>query len=107
MLKLFRIFVFIQMIIAFSACDRAKIDKIPLRDFFKAPEKSIFKISPNGEYISYLKPYKDRLNLFIITIANGNEQMVTTFTDYSIRSDYFWTYDNEIIFFQDNIGLDE
>lgn len=107
MLKLFRIFIFIQLIIAFGACDKPKSSRIPLRDFFKAPEKSIFRISPNGQYISYLKPYKDKLNLFIKTIANGEEKMVTSFTDYSIRTDYFWTFDNEIIFFQENIGLDE
>lgn len=107
MVKLFRIFIFIHIIIAFGACDKPKTNRIPLRDFFKAPEKSIFRISPNGEYISYLKPYKDKLNLFIKTIANGDEKMVTSFTDYSIRGDYFWTYNNEIIFFQENIGLDE
>ena len=33
--------------------------------------------------------------------------MVTYFTDYSVRGDYFWTYNNEIVFFQDLIALDE
>lgn len=33
--------------------------------------------------------------------------MATSFTDYSVRGDYFWTYNNEIVFSQDIIALDE
>lgn len=38
-----------------------KARKIPVEDFFKMPQETKFKISPNGEYISCLKPYKKRL----------------------------------------------
>ena len=33
--------------------------------------------------------------------------MVTSFTDYSVRGDYFWTYNNQLVFSQDIIAIDE
>jgi dipeptidyl aminopeptidase/acylaminoacyl peptidase len=106
MLKLFRTLLFIYVITALSAC-KQKAAPIPVIDFFKTPEKVSYRISPDGKYISYLKPYKDKQNLFIQSLAGGKEQMATSFTDYSIRGDYFWTYNNEIVFFQDIITVDE
>ncbi|WP_158825203.1 S9 family peptidase [Mucilaginibacter lacusdianchii] len=80
--------------------------QIPVRDFFKTPEKSFFKISPDGKYVSYLKPFKDKQNLFIQSLADGKEEMVTSFDDYPVR-DYFWTYNNQLVFSQDIIALDQ
>ncbi|GAB3919979.1 S9 family peptidase [Mucilaginibacter myungsuensis] len=70
-----------------------------MRDFFRPPEKSNFKISPDGKYISYLKPYKKRQNLFIHKLGEDRDTMVTSFTDYKV-GDYSWTYGNNIIFTQ-------
>ncbi|WCT12929.1 alpha/beta hydrolase family protein [Mucilaginibacter jinjuensis] len=77
-----------------------------MRDFFKTPEETYFKLSPDGKYISYLKPYKERQNLFIKTLADGKEVMATSFTDYGVR-DYSWTYNNQIVISQDVIALDQ
>jgi dipeptidyl aminopeptidase/acylaminoacyl peptidase len=106
MLNRFRILLFIFFSAALSAC-KQKAALIPVIDFFKTPEKISYRISPDGRYISYLKPYKDKQNLFIQSLEGGKEQMATAFTDYSIRGDYFWTYNNEIVFFQDIITNDE
>lgn len=106
MLKHFRILLLIYAITALCACKR-KATLIPVIDFFRTPEKVAYRISPDGKYISYLKPYKDKQNLFIQSLSGGKEQMATAFTDYSIRGDYFWTYNNEIVFFQDIITVDE
>jgi len=107
MCKQLRILRLFFVIIALSACRQHSSNQIPTVYFFKAPEKSDFKISPDGRYVSYLKPYKDKLNLFVKSMADGSERMATSFTDYSVRGDYFWTYNNEIVFFQDIIALDE
>jgi len=106
MLKHFRILLLIYAITFLCTC-KQKAAPIPVIDFFKTPEKVAYRISPDGKYISYLKPYKDKQNLFIQSLSSGKEQMATTFTDYSIRGDYFWTYNNEIVFFQDIIAVDE
>ena len=33
---------------------------IPMRDFFRNPEKAYFQISPGGDYISFVQPYENR-----------------------------------------------
>ncbi|MEO6981212.1 MAG: prolyl oligopeptidase family serine peptidase [Mucilaginibacter sp.] len=106
MLKHLRILSFIYITAIFSAC-RHHARQIPIIDFFKTPEKVVYRVSPDGKYLSYLKPYKDKQNIFIQSLAEGKVQMATSFTDYSVRGDYYWTYNNEIVFFQDNIASDE
>jgi len=107
MLKPLRVFVFVSIVIALAACHQQEASPIPIIDFFKTAEKSVFRISPDGKYISYLKPYAEKQNLFIQSLADGKERMATSFTDYSVRGDYFWTYNNEIVFSQDVIATDE
>ncbi len=107
MLKPLRILLFINVIIALCACNWHQAKLIPIIDFFKTAEQSTFRISPDGKYISYLKPYKDKQNLFIQSLADGKERMATSFTDYPVGRDYFWAFNNEIVFSQDVIALDE
>ncbi|HWZ16159.1 MAG TPA: prolyl oligopeptidase family serine peptidase [Mucilaginibacter sp.] len=107
MLKHLKAFVCIYALIALCACQQQRARQIPIADFFKTPEKSAFRISPDGKYVSYLKPYKDKQNLFIQSLDDGQEHMATSFADYSVQNDYFWTYNNKIVFFQDVIDQDE
>ena len=106
MLRPLRIFLFIVIAGMFSACPTSETKQIPVSDFFKIPEMSTFRISPDGKYISYLKAYNKKENLFIRSLADGKEQAATSFSDYPVRGDYFWTYNNQIVFFQDLIGDD-
>ncbi|MES2268838.1 MAG: prolyl oligopeptidase family serine peptidase [Bacteroidota bacterium] len=101
-----RSYLFAVIILLACSCKQSSVRQIPVNDFFKTPEKSFFKISPDGKYISYLKPYKDKQNIYIRSLESGTEQMATTFTDYSVR-DYTWTYNNQIVFTQDIIAVDE
>jgi dipeptidyl aminopeptidase/acylaminoacyl peptidase len=106
MLSRVRFFLILSCIIAFFSCNRNKVRQIPIIDFFKTPERSFYRISPDGKYVSYLKPFKDKQNIFIQSLANGKERMITQFEDYSIRGDYFWTYNNQLVFSQDLIATD-
>jgi dipeptidyl aminopeptidase/acylaminoacyl peptidase len=90
---------------AFTSCKHSGAKQIPISDFFSAPQKSAFKISPDGKYVSYLKPYKQRLNLFVKSLADDKETRVTSFADYSLH-DYYWTYNNQLVFSQDVIATD-
>lgn len=105
MLHRLRILLFIASVTLICSC-KDHIKQIPIADFFKTPEKTAFKISPDGKYISYLKPYKDKQNLFIQSLADGAECMETSFEDYPVRGDYFWTYNNQLVFNQDIVAND-
>jgi dipeptidyl aminopeptidase/acylaminoacyl peptidase len=97
MLSRLKFAVLIACFAALFSCKQEEQRQIPILDFFKTPEKSAFKISPDGKYLSYLKPYKDKKNLVIQSLSDGKERMATSFTDNSIR-DYFWTFNNQLVF---------
>lgn len=107
MLKPLRILFTIAVMMALCTCNQRSTPNIPISDFFKIPEKSTFRISPDGKYISYLKAYRGKENLFIQQLPDGKEQIATSFTDYPVRGDYFWTYNNQIVFSQDLVENDE
>jgi dipeptidyl aminopeptidase/acylaminoacyl peptidase len=106
MLNRVRILFFISIICGLCSCNQEQVRKIPISDFFKNAETSFFRLSPDGKYISYLKPYKGRQNLFIKSLIDGKEHMATSFTDYSVR-EFFWTYNDQIALTQDIISVDE
>jgi len=106
MLNRLKYLLLILLLPAFFSCRDEERRQIPISDFFKTPDKSSFKISPDGKYLSYLKPYKDKQNLFIQSLADGKERMATSFTDNAVR-DYFWTFNNQLIFNQDVTEMDE
>jgi dipeptidyl aminopeptidase/acylaminoacyl peptidase len=106
MLNRLRILIFISIISCLVSCKQHEVRQIPISDFFKTPEESFFRVSPDGKYISYLKPYKGKQNIVVRSLADGHEYMATSFTDYSVR-EYSWTYSNQIVFIQDIISLDE
>ena len=51
---------------------------IPMEDFFRNPDKSSFKISPNGNHIAYMKPWKTRMNVYVLDIKTNNETRLTS-----------------------------
>jgi dipeptidyl aminopeptidase/acylaminoacyl peptidase len=76
---------------------------IPLRDFFKNPEKTSFKISHDGKYISYLASYEKRLNIFVRKLGTDEAVMVTNDTKRDIIS-YLWGNSRRLLYLQDNNG---
>jgi dipeptidyl aminopeptidase/acylaminoacyl peptidase len=104
MMRSWRLLLLCYLLIAFSGCKDKKTDGIPVSDFFTSSEKTNFKISPNGKYVSYLKRYKDKQNLFIKRLESGSDEQATSYTDFSVRGDYFWTFDNQILFSKDYFG---
>ena len=104
-MKFFKIGLCFLAILFGASCDTQKKPRIiPVADFFKNPEKTAFSISPDGNYISYLQPYNDRLNIFVQT-ADGNDVVrLTSDTSHNIAY-YFWANNNEILYLK-NAGSD-
>ena len=77
---------------------------IPLRNFFKNPEKISYKISPDGKYLSFLAPYNNRLNIFIQDSAGKAEAV--RITDESNRDiiNYLWGNNKRILYLMDDKG---
>jgi len=77
--------------------------KIPVREFFKNPEKSGFDLSPDGQYISFMAPYQDRMNIHVQKIGEAETKRITSVTERDIAG-YFWADDQRIVYLRDNGG---
>lgn len=79
------------------------IPKIPLKDFFKNPEKTSYKISPDGTKFAFMAPYKSRMNVFVQEIGVDSVKRLTEETDRDIAG-YFWANNNRILYLKDKGG---
>ncbi len=80
-----------------------KIKRIPIEDFFRNSMQTAYKLSPSGEFISYMAPYKERMNVFVSARKGGDAIRVTNETERSIAG-YMWANNNTILFLKDNQG---
>ena len=76
---------------------------IPLRDFFRNPETTYYQVSPSGEYLAFLRPHENRLNVWVQPRKGGDPQRVTNVTDRDIAG-YFWKTDQYVLFIRDSGG---
>lgn len=79
---------------------------IPREWLFGHPEKTLPKLSPNGQYISYLEAYHQNLRLIIESLdKNSNKIILQTNPEKNSIEDYVWAYThNHIIYWHDEQG---
>ncbi len=82
---------------------RKEVPLIPMQDFFRNPEKTGFKISPNGEYLSFLMPWQHRLNIYVQKIGQDQAIRITGATQRDI-TDYLWANDQRLLYLMDKNG---
>jgi dipeptidyl aminopeptidase/acylaminoacyl peptidase len=80
-----------------------KAPLIPLKDFFKNPERTAYKISPDGNFYSYLAPYESRMNIFVQEIGSDSAIRLTSETDRDIAG-YFWANNSRLLYLKDSGG---
>jgi|TARA_B110000881_G_scaffold92698_1_gene81276 dipeptidyl aminopeptidase/acylaminoacyl peptidase len=80
-----------------------KTPLIPIEDFFRNPEKSSFSISPNGSHIAYMKPWKTRMNIYVVNIKTDVERRLTSSEERSIYG-FGWLGDERIGYVKDDGG---
>lgn len=76
--------------------------KIPLRDFFKNPDKTNFQLSPKAKYIAFTQPVENRMNIHVMPVG-GAARAITAVKDRDIRN-YFWKGEDHLLFLKDNGG---
>lgn len=97
-----KIVYWLVLLLLFASCSNEKgAGKIPLEAFFKNPTKTSFQLSPDGNYISFLQPYKNRMNVYVQSIDGSNVTRVSSETNYNI-SFHVWANNNEIVYQKDD-----
>jgi dipeptidyl aminopeptidase/acylaminoacyl peptidase len=77
---------------------------IPRNVLFGNPDKASPRLSPDGRKLAYLAPEKDVLNVWVRTIGQPDDQVVTADKKRGIRI-FFWQQDSEhILYLQDQDG---
>lgn len=98
----------IILIFSMSKCmhsyknDKRGIPVIPLKDFFKNPEKTGFALSPDGKHIAFMQPWKDRMNVHVMK-GKGKVKRLTGAKERDI-SYFFWANNERIVYVKDTKG---
>lgn len=75
-----------------------------VEDYFQTPDAYAFKLSPDGQYLSYMKRREDgKRDLFLKNTTTQKELKLVAQKEDLIRS-YFWASDDRIIYAQDKGG---
>jgi dipeptidyl aminopeptidase/acylaminoacyl peptidase len=93
-----------------AAAPAAAVDRmppiIPLTHFFDNPEVSGTQISPDGRYLSFMRPWQGKMNVHIRPVAGGEERRMTADTVRPIPG-YFWSVDGTRLLYVQDRGGDE
>lgn len=91
-----------------AAQARTAVPLIPLEQFFDNPQIAAAQISPDGRWLSYVKPYKGKLNVYVRPIngTDADERVMTTDTLRPVTQ-YFWSRDGRYILYQQDKGGNE
>jgi dipeptidyl aminopeptidase/acylaminoacyl peptidase len=96
--------------IALTGCaaPEPQVTEAPLIDrelFFGDPEYSGAQISPDGEWISFIKPYNDVRNIWVKGVDEPFEAARPVTADARPVMAYFWSWDGEyVLYVQDKNG---
>jgi len=81
-------------------------DQIPMRDFFRNPDRAFYRISGDGKTLSFMQPWERRKNIYVQPLGSNQEPVrITAEKDRDI-SDYFWKGANRVVYLKD-VGGDE
>jgi len=83
--------------------EQIEVPTIPLKDFFKNPEKSGYSISPDGTHYAYMAPVNQRMNVFVQEIGSKEAKQLTSETDRDIAG-FFWKGSDRILYMKDEGG---
>ena len=73
----------------------------PIEDFFKNSQMVRLKLSPNGERLAYLKPFKNRMNIHVRRLHDPpSEKRITHQTDRSVAG-FAWKENETLIYMKD------
>src|SRR4051812_4679382 len=64
--------------------------QIPMRDFFRNPDRAYFRISGDGRTLSFMQPWERRMNIYVQAVGSKADAVrITSEKDRDIP-DYFW-----------------
>ena len=64
-------------------------DPLPMREFFRHPDRAFYRISADGRTLSFMQPWERRMNIYVQPVGGSAEPLrITAEKDRDI-ADYF------------------
>jgi len=99
-----RKYVWLFVVVALFACKQEKqVREIPVNDFFKTQDRAIYRLSPNGKYLSYLTLKDKKQHLVVEDLEQGNITEVSKQEERNINF-YCWVSNDELIYYKEKEG---
>lgn len=76
---------------------------IPMKEFFRNPQRISFRLSPDGSRLAFLQPWKHRLNIHVQDLRTDEVIRVTSSQERDITS-YLWVNNTRLAYVQDTDG---
>ena len=92
--------------LAAVAQEKFSTQLIPREVLFGNPERANPLISPDGAQLGYLAPSNGVMNVWVRTLGQNDDRVVTSDTKRGIRN-FIWQYDNKHILYTQDVGGDE
>ena len=92
--------------LAAVAQEKFSTQLIPREVLFGNPERANPLISPDGTQLGYLAPSNGVMNVWVRTLGQNDDRVVTSDTKRGIRN-FLWQYDNKHILYTQDVGGDE
>ena len=89
---------------ALLACNRKNtVREIPINDFFKTQDRAMYRLSPNGKYLSYLKLEDKKQQLIVEDLEKGTVTTVSKPEERNINF-YCWVSNQDLIYYKEKEG---
>jgi len=95
--------------VAATSAQAQPAKRYPVQDFFKKPQQTAFRLSPDGKRIAFMQPFESRMNVFVQPIEKvGTKDDIKRVTSETARdiSGFFFKSPSEVIYAKD-FGGDE
>ncbi len=97
-------YVWLLIVVVLFACNqRNEVRKIPVNDFFKTQDRALYRLSPNGKYLSYLTLKDKKQHLVVEDLEHGKITEVSKLEERNINF-YCWVSNDELIYYKEKEG---
>lgn len=79
------------------------VEKIAIETLFRNPEKVYYQLSPNGQYLAFLAPFENRMNIHVQRTGTDSIWRVTSITERDIAK-FGWASNQRLYFLRDEDG---
>jgi dipeptidyl aminopeptidase/acylaminoacyl peptidase len=92
-------------VLGYGSKEEDQAPMIAMQDFFRNPDRTSFRLSPDGRHLAWLQPWEGRLNVHVRAVDGDEVTRVTSSTARDI-SGHRWANDSRLAYIQD-FGGDE